>query len=229
VDGTLLDNLGAHVKATEAILRDLGRGDIDPREFHARWDRAMFPFHRHIEREHRFLSVNHIMARSLEQTLKKYMIAFDDKRLDKYITMTRHSFAEHGKLFDDTRPALHSLRDLGYNLHIVSNADLEVYRQLARMRLSSFFMKGVTSYEARSYKPSRTIFFKALAAAHSEPGKAVMVGDSLECDIAGASRVGMRTVLIDRSLGCDSCKTEAPRVRPDYVIRDLREIAMKLP
>lgn len=185
MDGTLLDNLGAHIGATEAILRDLGRGDIDPREFHARSDSAMFPFHRHVERAHRFLSISHIMGRCLGQTLREYMIAFDNKGLDKYVTMTRNSFIKYGKPFDDTRPALKSLKDLGYNLHIISNADLDVYRQLVRMRLSSFLMRGVTSYEARSYKPSRTIFAKALAVAHSKPDKAVMVGDSLEYDIAG--------------------------------------------
>ena len=54
MDGTILDNVKAHVRATEAILRDLGRRDIDPREFHAKWDEAMFPFHSHVERAHRF-------------------------------------------------------------------------------------------------------------------------------------------------------------------------------
>jgi len=228
VDGTVLDNVKAHVRATEAILRDLGRADIDPREFHTKWDKAMFPFHRHVERAHRFLSISHIMNRCLGQTLKQHMIAFDKKSLDKYVMMTRRSFIKYGELFDDTLPALKSLKNLGYSLSVISNADLDVYRQLTRLGLSSFFARGVTSYEARSYKPSRRIFAKALRATRSRPEEAVMVGDSLEYDIAGASRVGMKTILIDRRSGCDSIRTMASHVRPDYVVRDLREIGMKL-
>ena len=228
MDGTILDNVKAHVRATEAILRDLGRRDIDPREFHAKWDEAMFPFHSHVERAHRFLSISHIMSRCLGQTLKQHMIAFDERSLDKYVMITRKSFIKYGRLFDDTRPALKSLKNLGYSLSIISNADLDVYRQLARLRLSSFFARGVTSYEARSYKPLRRIFAKALRATRSKPEEAVMVGDSLEYDIAGASRVGMTTILIDRRSGCDSRRTVAAHVQPDYIIRDLREIGIIL-
>ena len=103
-----------------------------------------------------------------------------------------------------------------------------MYRQLARLGLSSFFARGVTSYEARSYKPLRRIFAKALRATRSKPEEAVMVGDSLEYDIAGASRVGMKTILIDRRSGCNSHRTMASHVQPDYVVRDLREIGMRL-
>jgi FMN phosphatase YigB (HAD superfamily) len=55
-----------------------------------------------------------------------------------------------------------------------------------------------------------------------------MVGDSLEYDIVGASRVGMTTILIDRRSGCDSRRTVAAHVQPDYIIRDLREIGIIL-
>ena len=130
MDGTVLDNVKAHVRATEAILRDLGRADIDPREFHTKWDKAMFPFHRHVERAHRFLSISHIMSRCLAQTLKQHMIAFDERSLDKYVMITRKSFIKYGRLFDDTRPALKSLKNSGYSLSIISNADLDVYRPI---------------------------------------------------------------------------------------------------
>ena len=223
-DGTLFDNFEAHVSAVKAMLKDLDRDDVDPRKFHRQWDSKMFPFHSHVERAHRFLPISHIMTRCLRMALKEYKIMIDERRLNKYVIMTRNSFINNGKPFDDSQPALELLRDQGHDLRVISNADLDLYKQLDRMRLSSFFKRSITSYEARSYKPLRTIFLKALALAHCTANKAIMVGDSIENDITGASKVGITTVLIDRNAGCDSRKTSNPHMRPDYVVHDLCDI-----
>jgi HAD superfamily hydrolase (TIGR01549 family) len=210
------------------MLQDMGREDIDPIEFHKQWDNKMFPFHRHVEKAHRFLPISDIMTKCLRKALKEHEINIDNNRLEKYITMTRNSFINLGIPFDDTRPALESLRDQGCDLHVISNADLDLHKQLARMRLTSFFKCVITSYEARSYKPLRPIFLKALSLVHCTADDAVMVGDSIENDIVGASRVGMTTVLIDRSPTCGPRKTTIHHARPDYVVNDLRKIGTKM-
>lgn len=227
-DGTLFDNFEAHTKAVKTMLQDLGREDIDPREFHKQWDNKMFPFHRHVQKAHRFLPISHIMTKCLRKALKEHEIIIDNKRLEKYVTMTRNSFINLGIPFDDARPALEFLRDQGYDLHVISNADMDLYKQLTRMQLSSFFKRTITSYEAKSYKPLRPIFLRALSVAHCSADDAVMVGDSIENDVIGASRIGMITVLIDRSLTCGPRKTTAHHIRPDYVVSDLREIGTKV-
>ena len=65
-------------------------------------------------------------------------------------------------------------------------------------------------------KPDRRIFERALEAAKVRPSEAFMVGDRLDADVLGASRLGMRTVLR---------RTEQRQpevtVRPDAVIDDL--------
>jgi FMN phosphatase YigB (HAD superfamily) len=167
------------------------------------------------------------MRRCLRIVLREYRIVVDSRRLEKCVLMTRRSFVNNGRPFNDTRPALEILRDQGHDLRIISNADMDLYKQLARMKLSSFFKPSITSYEARSYKPSRRIFLKALDMAHCTADDAVMVGDSIESDIAGASRVGMTTLLIDRDLATRPLSTRV-HVRPDYLISDLREIGEKL-
>jgi HAD superfamily hydrolase (TIGR01458 family) len=45
-------------------------------------------------------------------------------------------------------------------------------------------------------KPSRPYFEAALAALGSEPGDALMVGDDIEADVAGAQRCGLKAVLV---------------------------------
>ena len=210
------------------MLQDLGREDMDPREFHKEWDNKMFPFHHHVEKAHRFLPISDIMIKCLRKALREHEINIDSNKLKKYVTMTRNSFINLGIPFDDTRPALESLKDQGYDLHIISNADMDLHKQLVRMQLKSFFKYVITSYEARSYKPQRPIFLKALSLAHCTADDAVMVGDSIENDIVGASKVGMTTVLIDRSPTCGSRKTTIRHARPDYVVRDLRKIGTEM-
>ena len=48
-------------------------------------------------------------------------------------------------------------------------------------------------------KPSPLIFRAALELVGSEPGAALMVGDSPRDDVAGARAVGMQALLLDRA------------------------------
>ena len=68
-------------------------------------------------------------------------------------------------------------------------------------------------------KPHPSIFEAALKLAGVPAAHAVMVGDSLTHDIEGARRVGMRGVLVRRSVPPES--TNVPDVP---VVRSLREL-----
>ena len=210
-------------------MEDLGREDIDPREFHAEWDGRMFPFHRHVRRAHRFLPISCIMTGSLRLVLKERKIFVERDRLEKYIALTRSSFINYGKPFDDARPTLELLKQRSSHLGVISNADMDLYKQLVRMKLLPFFKSNITSYEARSYKPCRTIFQTALRLARCTADNAAMVGDSIENDILGASKVGMTTVLVNRGVVRKSRKIDPSQsIRPDFVVSNLREISTKL-
>jgi putative hydrolase of the HAD superfamily len=47
-------------------------------------------------------------------------------------------------------------------------------------------------------KPCPTIFAAALEQARAEPADGVLVGDSLDADVAGAQAAGLRGILLDR-------------------------------
>ena len=211
------------------MLQDQGREDIDPRQFHLQWDGKMFPFHLHVEKVHRFLSISRIMTNCLKLTFRDYGITVDDRTLKKYVAMTRKSFIDLATLYDDTRPALEILVSHGHDLGVISNADLDLYKQLSRMKLLSFFKYPMTSYEANSYKPTKSIFLKALRLAHCTSDNAVMVGDSMENDIVGASNVGMMTILIDRKSTERPHETDSVQsAHPDIVVNNLLDIGAKV-
>jgi putative hydrolase of the HAD superfamily len=118
----------------------------------------------------------------------------------------------------DARETLEALRARGLHLSIVSNIDDDQFAPLfERLGLAGLFDAVTTSEEARSCKPDPGIFRLALAKAGSpRPEQVVFVGDSPLHDVAGAARLGMRTVLLGRP------SPDAPA--PDHVITKLGEL-----
>jgi HAD superfamily hydrolase (TIGR01458 family) len=72
-------------------------------------------------------------------------------------------------------------------------------------------------------KPSPAYFDAALDALDADPELAWMIGDDVESDIAGAQRLGMRTVLV-RTGKFRPDTVEAGRVRPDAIISSIANL-----
>jgi HAD superfamily hydrolase (TIGR01662 family) len=104
----------------------------------------------------------------------------------------------HFHLYEDVPDVLRTLADRGIRLGLISNS----HRCLASFQ-SHFELEGLVSAALSSsvhgyLKPHPSIFQAALGLLGVEPAAAVMVGDSLGQDIAGARGVGMRAVLVRR-------------------------------
>ena len=69
-------------------------------------------------------------------------------------------------------------------------------------------------------KPAPVFFEAAMRRFGTTPERAVMIGDTLDSDIAGGAGVGMRTVLVGRA----SPSTRDPAPVPDYAVPGLREV-----
>ena len=72
-------------------------------------------------------------------------------------------------------------------------------------------------------KPSTAYFEAALDALDADPELAWMIGDDVEADIAGAQRLGMRTVLV-RTGKFRPDVVEAGPVRPDAIVSSIRHV-----
>jgi phosphoserine phosphatase len=115
-----------------------------------------------------------------------------------------------------------TLDDLGrdHRLALVTNGAPGVQREkLAGTTLAAHFAAIVISAEVGVGKPDPRIFRAALEAIDVAITDAVMVGDSLDRDIVGARRAGLRSVWLDRA-GTAVSGSFAPDAR----IRSLGEL-----
>jgi putative hydrolase of the HAD superfamily len=125
---------------------------------------------------------------------------------------------QHFFLYDDVAPALRALAAKGLKIGLISNSHRCLASFQQHFELEGLIAAAVSSSEHGYMKPHPSIFEAALKLAGVDAGQSVMVGDSLQHDIEGARRVGMRGILVHRA---DAAPVEADGVP---VVRDLSEL-----
>lgn len=121
-------------------------------------------------------------------------------------------------LFPDTKEVLQYLEDKGYNLHLITNGfELTQHSKLKSSGLNSFFKHVITSEGSNSLKPQKEIFDYALMQTGASVDESIMIGDSIEVDIAGAIAAGMDQVHVNYNGAEQSLK-------PTYTITALKQL-----
>ena len=115
------------------------------------------------------------------------------------------------KLFEEVIPLFSALKEKGYLLGIISNADKSIGDQIERTGLKHYLDVLVTSDQVGVEKPAAKIFLAGLEKTRVAPADAIYIGDQYQSDILGALNVGMKAVLVDR-YGINSDITDCPRV-----------------
>lgn len=106
------------------------------------------------------------------------------------------NMAMQTELFPGTIETLTTLRERGYQMHIITNGFSEVQREkLKNCGLSDFFSKIFISEEIQTTKPHRKIFEHALKTTNARKKKSLMIGDSWETDIEGALKFGIDQIM----------------------------------
>lgn len=129
------------------------------------------------------------------------------ERFDEFFEQVFSVFEDPGvwKLFPETVATLSALREQGIELGIISNFDSRLFSVMRGLGLSDLFDTVTISSLAQAAKPSPKIFQVALEKHAVDPDEALHVGDSLRDDVEGATKAGLRAVLLDRaSRGFDS-------------------------
>jgi putative hydrolase of the HAD superfamily len=123
--------------------------------------------------------------------------------------------------YDDAAGAIDHARASGAAVVVASNWDVSLHDVLDRVGLRSRVDGVVTSAQAGARKPAAAVFEGALRVAGVAAEDAIHVGDSVEEDVVGAQRAGIRPVLLSRD----------GRRAPDGVpeISGLAELARLLP
>ena len=112
-----------------------------------------------------------------------------------------------------------------YKLGIVSNYAIPecVDRLLKDHDLNRMFDVVVVSGAINKRKPSPEIFKKTLKTLEVSAAETVFVGDTLDADIEGAKKVGMKAVYIQRRM-----EKKANQIQPDKTIKSLTELTTLL-
>lgn len=119
----------------------------------------------------------------------------------------------------DADHVLHSLSGR-FPLFAASNGTLQM--QLSRLKsagLFSYFSDVFVSDEIGFENPDSRFFSKCLHRIHFRPEEVLMVGDSLQADIAGGAKSGLKTCWLNRTK-----KLNPTDIIPDYEIRGLSEL-----
>ncbi|MGQ0798056.1 MAG: HAD family hydrolase [Methanobacteriota archaeon] len=206
--GTLIHaGRGALLRVSRAVVEDAGAG-VPPEAFLATWDGHFFA-----QDLEEFL----LLADVTEDSLAR---AFADHGIDAeprpYVEMLEREW-QASEPYPEVARVLERLD--GVPRAVVSNADDAFLRGiLARAGLR--FDVVVTSESARCYKPRPRIFEVALDALRVRPEDVVHVGDSLPADVAGAARLGLRTIWVNRT----GERRGPADPTPDFEVRDLTEV-----
>ena len=121
-------------------------------------------------------------------------------------------------LFPNTIEVLQYLTEKGYGLHLITNGFEETqHSKLRHSGLEIFFNEVITSESSNSLKPQKEIFLFALEKTGAAVEESIMIGDSIDVDIAGAMSVGMDQVHINYN--------NAPQnLMPTYTATTLKEL-----
>ncbi|QZY29744.1 HAD family hydrolase [Nocardioides coralli] len=137
---------------------------------------------------------------ALGEALRGLDAVTDDAELDRLVARDRELIHELAVLHEDTVPFLEELAARGVRTAFVSNCADNTRPLLDRLGLLDLVDAAVLSCEVGAAKPDPRIYTAALTELRVPAEDAVFVDDQQRfCD--GATALGIRSVLIDRSSG----------------------------
>lgn len=147
--------------------------------------------------------------------------------VDQLVARLYQPISECSRALPDAHDVLGQLKTAGLHLGLISNTPWDVpgglvNRDLERLGLLEHFDRLVYS-DCGYRKPHPEIFRRALDALDVEASQAIMVGDSLVEDIAGAAALGIRTLWL--ATGSEDAPLPPRRPNPESVALDLRAAA----
>lgn len=132
------------------------------------------------------------------------------------------SVNHHFEMYDDVPEVLHAIAAMGLRIGLISNSHRCLASFQSHFELQGLVSAAVSSSQHGYLKPHPSIFLACLQLLGVPAGEAVMVGDSVGQDVAGALRAGMRAVLVRRGAADEPFGGDVDNGVP--VITSLREL-----
>jgi len=196
---------------------------LDPATFAERFNQVIGEYYQSREID--------LIERPIEDFIKSVTGEFGYSDLPIEVTRSAmsvmYAYSESHWQLDPEAPAvLQQLRKRGMKLGIITNAAnaANANRLIDRNDLREHFESILISAEERIRKPDPCIYARALESVQLPASSALMVGDSLVADIAGAQNAGLRAVWVDRGFQTARVQPKRNPITPDATIRSLAEL-----
>lgn len=136
-----------------------------------------------------------ILAKCFREVASKYNVVVSEDLVEAFIL----SFAKSPP-FPDTIYGLRVLKKHGFKVIVLSNTDRDLV-ETTLWGLRGYVDQVITAEDIKAYKPSLEAFKRTYSVLGVEPGQVVHVSAYPQYDLEPASRLGAKTVLVDRGLG----------------------------
>ncbi|MBR6013251.1 MAG: HAD-IA family hydrolase [Selenomonadaceae bacterium] len=125
-----------------------------------------------------------------------------------------NTFLTNMKPFDGVVDFIRKLKSTGKKISICTDMTAHIqYRKIERLGLKNFIDCMVTSEETGLEKPSPVMFNLALRKLNTSAEETAYFGDSLERDIEGAAKVGIKPFWYIAQKNDDEIKTDFEKIR----------------
>lgn len=196
---------------------------LEEEEFINRFQQALLAYNRERETEFIEYTTNYLLKNTLiDFGLQTPSDEILERSLQRFYSVTQ----EHWKLEPDALPTLEKLKDQGYRLGMISNAedDADVQTLVDNSGIRPYFDIIVTSAAEGIRKPNPEIFRKLLRFWELKSNQVVMVGDSLGADILGAINAGIYSIWLTRRADTAANRAHLDTIQPDATVDSLGEI-----
>lgn len=162
-----------------------------------------------------------IQALSLQFALESFGYDVPEELRDE---IRRTVYKEDVTVFEDVRPSMERLVELGYELYIVSNGDPEMLnRMVDRAGIGELVTDAISADEIETFKPDVELYRHAAARTGTPIDRILHVSGGTMRDVWGANNAGMRTAWLNRP------EKHYPREHlgedPDVTVASLHEVA----
>jgi len=162
----------------------------------------------------------------ISETLK--ILGYDYDVSNPFVTTASDEFCNEFMKFvypdENANSVLASLHGK-YKLGIVSNFAIPecVHELLKTYGLDNIFEVVIVSAAVNKRKPSPEIFKNALKSIGVSANETIFVGDTLDADIEGASKAGIKSIYLKRRI-----EKSLDSIEPDKTIESLSELSQAL-
>lgn len=136
----------------------------------------------------------------------------------------RTVYKENIEVFDDVRPGMERLAELGYDLYVISNGDPDMLdHMIEHANIETLVEDTISADEIETFKPDPAIYRHSADRIDTPIENVLHVSGGTMRDVWGAKNAGMQTVWLNRP--GKHYPSESLGMAPDITIESINDIA----